>query len=80
MSKQGDQELDSWEKVETLLEEIKPDTTTVITTTDHLGDDGWRVRWCPGTDLAPLGGVGGDEDAQINYLTSGGDWLEIPAF
>jgi hypothetical protein len=80
MSKQGDREVNSWEKVETLLENIKPDTTTVITSADHLGDDGWRVRWCPGTDLEPLGGVGGDEDAQINYLTSGGDWLEVAAF
>ena len=80
MSKQGDQELDSWEKVEALLEEMNPDTTTVVTEIARLGYDGWRVRWVPGTDLGPLGGIGGGEDAQINYLTSDGDWLEIPAF
>ena len=77
MSKQGDREVNSWEKVETLLENIKPNTTTVITGDD---EDGYRVRWVDGTDLAPLGGVSGSEDAQINYLTSGGSWVTVPAF
>ena len=77
MSKQGDREVDNWEKVETLLEAIKPDTTTVITGDD---ENGYRVRWVEGTDLEPLGGVSGSEDAQINYLTYDGDWLEIGAF
>ena len=80
MSKQGDQELDSWEKVEALLETMNPDTTTVVTEIARLGYDGWRVRWVPGTDLEPLGGIRGDEDAQINYLTEDGTWLEVPAF
>ena len=56
MSKQGDREVNSWEKVETLLENMKADTTTVITGDD---EDGYRVRWVDGTDLAPLGGVSG---------------------
>ena len=77
MSNQGDREVNSWEKVETLLENIKPDTTTVITGDD---DNGYRVRWVDGTDLAPLGGVSGGEDAQINYLTADGMWLDVPAF
>ena len=73
----GDKHLDSWTKVEGLLEEIHPGTTTVIT-----GDDesGYRVRWNKGTDLKAFGGIMGSENAQINYLTPKGDWMDIPAF
>ena len=73
----GDMHLDSWTEVDRLLEEIHPGTTTVIT-----GDDesGYRVRWNKGTDLEPFGGIMGSENAQINYLTLEGDWLDIPAF
>ena len=77
IAKMGDQVVPKWTAVECLLDEMHPDTTTVIT-----GDDesGYRVRWTEGTDLEPLGGVMGSENAQINYLTFDGDWMEIPAF
>jgi hypothetical protein len=41
---------------------------------------GFRIRWVEGTDLTPLGGIKGSENAQINYLNETGNWLEIPAF
>ena len=75
--KEGDEQLVKWTGVECLLDDMHPGTTTVIT-----GDDtnGYRVRWTQGTDLEPLGGIKGSENAQINYLTEDGDWMEIPAF
>ena len=77
MDKMGDEVVPKWTGVECLLDEMLPGTTTVIT-----GDDtnGYRVRWTQGTDLEPLGGIKGSENAQINYLTLEGDWLDIPAF
>ena len=50
----GDLHINSWTKVEGLLEEIHPGTTTVIT-----GDDesGYRVRWNKGTDLKAFVGI-----------------------
>ena len=73
----GDVLLGTWTEVDKLLEEVHPDTTTVIT-----GDDEsvYRVRWNKGTDLKPFGGIKGSVDAQINYLTPTGDWMDIPAF
>ena len=76
----GDKRVSCWEDVEELIDFTEPDTTVVITEEANLGEDSWRVRWCPGTDLEPLGGVRGDENAQINYLTKEGIWLEISAF
>ena len=75
--KEGDEQLVKWTGVECLLDEMLPGTTTVIT-----GDDesGYRVRWNKGTNLEPFGGIKGSENAQINYLTPKGDWMDIPAF
>jgi len=74
----GDKRVPCWEDVEELLDFTEPDTTVVIT--EEAGSDAYRVRWCPGTDLKPLGGVRGDEDAQIHYLHPEAGWLEIRAF
>ena len=77
MNKMGDQEVPKWTGVECLLDEMHPGTTTIIT-----GDDesGYRVRWIEGTGLEAFGGIKGSENAQINYLTESGDWMEVPAF
>ena len=75
--KEGDEQLVKWTGFECLLDDMHPGTTTVITGDD---ENGYRVRWVEGTDLEPLGGIKGSENAQINYLTEDGDWMEIPAF
>ena len=77
----GDVRVNDWENVEEVINTIQPDTTLVVTGPFNEDEEtGYRVRWTPGTDLTPIGGVMGDEDAQVHYLTEGGEWLEIPAF
>ena len=78
---QGDVKDLDWDGVEEVIDSVKVDTTVVVTGPDDEDNDlGYRVRWCPGTDLEPLGGVRGDEDAQIHYLHPEAGWLEIQAF
>ena len=73
----GDILCPQWENVEEVIDTLMPDTSLIVQGDD---DTGYRVRWTPGTDLTPVGGVMGDDDAQVHYLTEGGEWLEISAF
>ena len=77
----GDVRVDDWDKVEEVIDTVDVDTTVVVTGPfNEEKDTDYRVRWCKGTDLEPIGGVKGDEDAQIHYLHPEAGWLEIKAF
>ena len=77
----GDVRVDDWDKVEEVIDTVDVDTTVVVTGPfNEEKDTDYRVRWCKGTDLEPIGGVKGDEDAQIHYLHPQAGWLEIKAF
>ena len=79
--RKGDVSLKEWEDVEEVIDSIEPDTTLVITGPFNEDEEtDYRVRWVEGTDLEPLGGIKGSEEAQIHYLTYDGDWMEIQAF